>query len=376
MSEIQTQSDSAVVEERQYARDSAKILLAGYLGCGNLGDDAIVFGLMEGLGKRNIEIRMLSGFPDETYRNYKVASVPRKDFGAIKSEIDKVDALVFPGGSVFQDSTSWQSVLYYQKLVAMAKKANKKVIMLAQGVGPLTSYFGKTGAVKAFSDADVIAVRDQGSGALLTKLGVKKKVHVTGDMAFLLNKPPLGQDATGFQVGQMKSIGIAPRGYGKSKETVQIFGDVCRLLFQNNFLPVLIEMDSQNDGPLIQEIEKTQGGKVPSIRKIPTPIQLQQRMMRMEAVIAMRLHAGILAATVEVPAMMVSYDPKINAFNQYMGLEPPLAFANLTAQRLFDNFMQFYKDREKVVARVATKREEMTKLASANIPLLLDSILG
>ncbi|MES4792355.1 MAG: polysaccharide pyruvyl transferase CsaB, partial [Chloroflexota bacterium] len=92
------------------------ILLAGYLGCGNLGDDAVMLGLLHTLGDE-YEPTVLAGNPGETNRRYGVRTVDRRSRKAVQEAIAQADALVFPGGSVFQDATSVRSVAYYTALV-------------------------------------------------------------------------------------------------------------------------------------------------------------------------------------------------------------------------------------------------------------------
>jgi polysaccharide pyruvyl transferase CsaB len=354
----------------------AHLLLAGYLGCGNLGDDAMMLGFLHGLGGGH-DVTVLSGNPEETYRLYGLPSVPRRDMGAVKQAIYTCDALVFPGGSVFQDVTSLKSVGYYSQLVRLAKAAKKPVAMVGQGVGPLNRYFGKQMAVGAFNAADAIVVRDPGSAALLRQLGVKTPVRVAADPVFLLPKPAEREDQTSFQVGEMRTVGLAPRPLGKrTKDVAQLFADLARLLFQGNFMPVLIEMDREEDGDLIQQINKLQGGKVPDLRKVQTPMQLQQRIARMDSVIAMRLHAGVLATTVGVPPFMVSYDPKVTAFANLLDVATAPSIEGLTAQRLFENFAMFAKERERVLKVLERRTGELRQQAELNVEAVVECLRG
>jgi polysaccharide pyruvyl transferase CsaB len=347
--------------------------MSGYFGSGNIGDDAILLGFIHGLGNTNHEVTVLSGAPEETFRNYGLSSVPRREIKAVQDAIERCDALVFPGGSIFQDVTSFKSVAYYSHLVKMAKAKRKKVFLLGQGVGPLTGFLGKRAACSAFQSADVIAVRDPQSAATLKELGVKASVRITADSAFLL--PPVPDtDQQGFNVGNMKSVGISLRPHGKNKDVIQLFGELTRLLFQNNYMPVLIEMDRNVDGPLILEVAKAQGGKIPDIRKLQTPMQLQSRLARMDAVIAMRLHAGIIAATVGIPPLMVSYDPKVTAFAKLLDIGTAPSIEGLTAQRLYDMFVEHQKGRERHEKILERKREELVKAAMVNVELLEHAI--
>lgn len=352
---------------------STRVLIAGYFGCGNLGDDAILLGFLEAIQNSAIEPRLLSGAPEESHRMYGLHSYPRKDMAAVSRAINDCDILVFPGGSIFQDVTSLGSVLYYSNLVGSAKKAGKRVLLLGQGVGPLNNFIGKSRAAKAFNQADAITVRDQASAQTLKSLGVKATPRIAGDFAFLLPKPSLADDSSGFSVGQMRAVGLAPRPVGKnSKEIIELFAGLSRMLFQNNLMPVLVEMDRADDAELINAIEKAQGGKIPSIRKVQNPMQLQAKLARMDAIIAMRLHAGILATTVDVPPFMVSYDPKVTAFASAMELPPAPSFQGLTPTRLYENFVQFHKDRERYLRSIQRRREEQAQAARISVQTLLD----
>ncbi len=353
-----------------------KLVVTGYFGEGNIGDDALLLGLLSGISPKDYSVTVMSGTPEYAHRMYGVGAVARRDRGAYSKAIQEADALVFAGGSIFQDVTSFKSVLYYADLVSIARKAGKKVVMLSQGVGPLKTFIGKSAAVKAFNASHAIAVRDPGSISTLRDLGVKVMPKLAADLAFLLPVPTLDGDApAAYQVANMKTVGISARPFGKSnKAIVQLFCDLSRMLFDAKMMPVMLEMDSKEDGELIAEIDKAIGGKVPSIRKLQGPIQVQQRMMRMDALIAMRLHAGILASTVGIPPYMVSYDPKVTAFAQNMDLPPAPNIEGLTATRLFEGFMQMMKDRDRVVASLQRKFEQQRQLATVNLEVLAEAL--
>ena len=87
----------------------------------------------------------------------------------------------------------------------------------------------------------------------------------------------------------------------------------------------------------------------------------------------MRLHAGILAATVGIAPFMVSYDPKVTAFAKLLDLGGAPSIEGMTAQRLFDSFTDFQKDRERNERMLLRKREDLNKSARENVDLLLES---
>lgn len=354
----------------------ARLLAAGYFGCGNLGDDAILAGFAEGLREENVDLIAMAGSPERMMRNNGIRGIPRKDMKEVAKTMEDCDALVFPGGSIFQDVTSVGSVMYYANLVKMAKKQGKKVIMLGQGVGPLNNFIGKRAAAGAFNAADVIVVRDAASVGTLKALGVRHNPKVAADMAYLLPPPELREESQSYSAAGMKSIGISIRPWGsdKNKTVIKEFGELAKLLYQKQYMPVMIGMDGVEDQPLIDEISKMHGGKVPELKNLPNPRQLQERLMRMEAVIAMRLHAGILASTVCVPSYMVAYDPKVTAFANAMGFPTPPSMQGITAQRIFEGFQSFVQNRDRTAESLQRKREEQVRLARLNIEALKDAL--
>lgn len=350
----------------------ARLLLAGYFGCGNLGDDALLLAMVGAATSHSFQV--LTASQESMMRKYGLPGVPRKDFGAIGHALESCDALVFPGGSIFQDVTSTASALYYSKLVGMAKKKGKKVVMLGQGIGPLNSFFGKRAAMGAFAAADAIAVRDPESERTLRTLGHRGRVEVTADLAWLL--PPQGKAGEAFGVAASKTVGIAPRPWGKGNATAEVFAETARALSQRGFMPVFIEMDHVSDGPLLSEIGKRLGGKAPEIKNLDSPRTVQQRMARMDAVIAMRLHAGILAALEGVPTYLVSYDPKVSALAPALGFSAPPRIDGLTSTRLVEGFASFMQDSEKVATALPKRVEALRAASERNIEVLERALAG
>lgn len=350
----------------------ARLLLAGYFGCGNLGDDALLLAFTGAVKGHSFQV--LAASPELMMRRYGLPGVQRKDMGAVGQAVESCDALVFPGGSIFQDVTSTASALYYAKLVGMAKKRGKKVVLLGQGVGPLGSFFGKRAAAGAFAAADAVVVRDPESERALRSLGHQGRVEVAADMAWLL--PPQGKSGDAFGVAASKTVGIAPRPWGKGSATAEVFAETARALSQRGYMPVFIEMDQGSDGPLLSEIGKRLGGKAPEIKNLENPRTVQQRMARMDAVIAMRLHAGILAALEGVPTYLVSYDPKVTALAPALGLPAPPRIEGLASTRLVEGFASFMQEAEKVAAALPKRVEALRVAAEKNLEVLERALAG
>lgn len=329
-------------------------------------------GFLNSLRDHPIRPIVLSGNAERTYQAHNLRSIPRRDTSAIVAELRESHALVFAGGSLLQDVTSLASLYYYCNLIRLGKKCGKPVFLLAQGIGPIRSFFGKAMAKSALNLCEVITVRDPDSLQTLRKLGVKKHVTVTADFAWLCPSETTGKEE--FGLPGMTSVGIAARPWKGMKNPAEVFGNFALTLFKNNYVPVLIEMDKAKDGELLDAIAKLHGGRCPDIRNLTTPSQLLARIQRLHSMVAMRLHAGILACVAGIPPMMISYDPKISAFAEIMHLPSPLSVQNLTPDRLWNAFQEYEREKDNLKLILEKKRLEQTELARKNVTILTERL--
>ena len=97
-----------------------QVVLCGYYGAGNGGDEALLASMLEILPP-NVKPLVLSANPAETTARYGVAAVNRKSLGVLKA-LRSSQALILGGGSLIQDATSVQRAMYYGGLVGLAKQ--------------------------------------------------------------------------------------------------------------------------------------------------------------------------------------------------------------------------------------------------------------
>jgi polysaccharide pyruvyl transferase CsaB len=345
-----------------------KLLVAGYYACGNVGDDALLQAFYQEMSRFGVRIVAMAGNPERLQRAIGVPGIPRRDFGYFSKELETSDALVFAGGGILQDATSYFSIRYYTSLIQKAKKMQKPVFLIAQGIGPVTSVLGRGAASAALKQVDLLTVRDPQSGNLARQLGYRGPIEVTADLAWLLQ--PAQHPGTEFNVAGMKAVAVSARPVKGYKDLAKAFGDFAQMLFRNQFVPVLLEMDTEMDRKLLDEIAKLHGGRCPDIRNLHTPSEMLARIARTHAMVAMRLHAGIFAAKSGIAPLMIAYDPKVVAFCQQLGLPSPLPLEGLTAQRLWDAFSNLERERTSLTRSMKEKTEEMVELARRNIDIL------
>ena len=116
-----------------------KILISGYYGFNNIGDESILKAVIDNLYEKldGIEVTVLSRDPGSTAEKYGVRSKNRKSAMAILSEIKRCDLLISGGGSLLQDVTSGRSIIYYLMIIKAALVMGKKVFIYSQGIGPI-----------------------------------------------------------------------------------------------------------------------------------------------------------------------------------------------------------------------------------------------
>ena len=90
-----------------------KILISGFYGFGNGGDEAVLSGIIKALGAASLkDITVLSSDPGYTESLHKVKAAPRSSAKTLKA-IRDCDIFISGGGSLFQNATSNRSLYYY-----------------------------------------------------------------------------------------------------------------------------------------------------------------------------------------------------------------------------------------------------------------------
>ena len=160
-----------------------RIVLSGYFGFDNVGDEAILFSIIRALRKLEptVELTVLSNNPAETAATYGVDSINRWNFGEIRSALKKADGLISGGGSLMQDATSTKTIPYYSGIIKLAQMAKVPVFIYSQGMGPINGKLGKWLVKSVFNKCAGITVRDEASYNLLREIGVRLPVTVVPD---------------------------------------------------------------------------------------------------------------------------------------------------------------------------------------------------
>lgn len=302
-----------------------RLLLSGYYGYGNAGDEAVLAGLVAGFRAArpagDLEIVALSGNPAETQAAHGIAAADRYKPAALLREIGRADLVLSGGGSLLQDVTSAHGIFYYLGVVRMAQALGRKTMFIAQGIGPLKRTRSRRLVRSVANRLRAVTVRDTASAGLLRDIGVTRPpIEVTADPALLLESPSL----VASEKPGAEAFGVALRPWGGQEGVAAHVADACASVLSGR-RALLLPMQPQSDKPVAEQFARQwhQGNHAGnratlcSLEKGLPP--LLANIASCDLMIGMRLHALILAAAAGVPSVALSYDPKVDAFMQGSG---------------------------------------------------------
>lgn len=312
--------------DNHVVRNDYDVLISGYYGHNNMGDEAMLEAIVDILKKERKRIRLavLSQRPEETTRVHKVRSIYRFNLFSILKMLMKTRLYVNGGGSLIQDSTSNRSLYYYLALIVLAKFTHTKVMIYANGIGPVRSKFNKYITRFILNMVDVITVRDENSLVELEKLGVHgPKVELTADCALTLESASEDRvndilRAEGID-GSRRLIGFSIRQWGEDLDYLDAIAKVADVAYNEYGLtPVFIVMQKNNDFKMSEYIMKKMKSDAYIIKGSYSPKEILGIIGRVDILIGMRLHALVFASMEAVPCVGIVYEQKVEGFVNYI----------------------------------------------------------
>lgn len=363
-----------------------KLVIAGYYGFNNLGDEAVLFSMLRTLRNQqpDLQIKVLSQEPEKTSRAYGVQGVDRWRLREIWQAFRNSDLFILGGGSLIQDVTSSRSIIYYLSLVWLAKLMGKKVFFYAQGIGPIRNGLNKELLRRVGNKVDLITVRDEGSKKLLVELGVTKPEilvkadPVLGLYANEMDKNPglkyLEKNGVDLEEDHGPIIGISVREWQNLQGYKKALAAVGDRLAGKGYQIVFLPFHFPDDIHPSREIANLMKEPAVVIRDQLGVTEMLGCLSSMDLLIGMRLHSLIMAAVMGVPMVGIAYDPKVEAFVRSIG--QPLAgrVETLVEDVLGEEVDEILLAREEVLAKlgegVATLRVDARDTARLALELL------
>jgi polysaccharide pyruvyl transferase CsaB len=349
-----------------------RILISGYHGFNNIGDEAILESILQVFRKaaskegQTLAITVLSANPEAIRQRNGIRAVSRTNLFAIIRAIKDCDLFLSGGGSLLQDKTGYGlSVLYYLGLVFLARLFRKKTVLYAHGIGPITKKINRFIARWIIDGVDLVTVRDVDSRDELISLGVKKPpLHVTVDPAFCFvpsrenNNVRVGRILDNLPSGK-PFLGISVRGWlGLNKLFIPEIAKVAdQLALEIGAVVIIIPMFPAKDLAVSRCTASLIQQEVFVVEEELTPQEALSLFTYLDLLIGVRLHSLIFAAITGTPMVGVGYDPKVSSLLVQLGLSPAFRVENLQAEELYHHCLKIWQQRE-------TIRTELQQIAA------------
>lgn len=362
---------------RRVARRTRKrdgVLICGAYGKRNAGDDAIlrsIVGQLRG-SDPDLPIYALSRHPKETALAYCIGSC--HTFHALRylSIMRRTKLYISGGGTLIQNVTSGRSLMYYLANLSQAHAAGNHVMMYGCGIGPVTGRFSRRITASTITRcADTITLRDPDSADELRRMGVERDdIRLTADPALLLTPPDPEISAP-----VLREMGIDPEGryvmfalrpWPGIEKHMDDFAAAAESAYARGYTPVLFALEPKRDAPVCAALARKLACPCVQISAGTDSNVILALVVRMQAVVSMRLHALVFAAGQGIPLAGVVYDPKISGFLEYMGQKNYAGLDALTGPRLtamLDAALNGDSASPETVARLRRLAEENTVYA-------------
>lgn len=360
-----------VLRRRKTESKLFDVVLFGYYGYSNSGDEAILKSIISSLKeeKEDINILVLSRRPSETTKEHKVFAINRYNIFQTIKYLKISRAIIYGGGSLIQDVTSTRSLVYYTFVLKISKYFGLKLMLYGNGIGPVLKERNILRAQKALELCDYISLRDPESFTEIKRLGVKNEnVHVSVDPVFAIkleeNKKP--EDifrAEGIKLsGKYFVVSVRMWRFNDSEFCRKMAEVIKEISKKYHITPIYIPM-LPDDIVIIKDIAGRAEVDCGIIKKVYDISSIMALIGGAELVLSMRLHALIYAVSGGVPVIGLSYDPKVKSFIEYIKEEYCMDTSSIDTYRLMEMADEIMCDREKAAERIRSQAARLKSLS-------------
>ncbi len=356
-----------------------RIVVSGYYGFGNVGDEAILevlVNLMRDISPE-VEIVVLSARAINTFSRFKIRAISRNDFSVIASEIRKADLFISGGGGLLQDVTSRRSLYYYLALIFLAQIFNVPTILLAQGIGPFISPLSLKLLSQVLKKVKAVSVRDKVSLELIRSLGFKDYLQLTADLAFLL-KPDYDAgdeilDSTGIR--SKPYIFLSPSKAVDKPVSIEALIQSVLYLKEEFGLEILVApFYPRLDRKALNLIKERLKERAYYLENDCSPRVMLGIIGRAKLVMASRLHPLISAVVTGVPFIGLAYDPKLVNLVEEIGTGIILPMDKVNPADLIYEISRIMEESSSVKDKLSSALPPLMERAELNRDFLLKVI--
>lgn len=341
---------------------TTSVLVLGYFGFGNAGDDAIGTATVRELQNLSSGTNVIATTgPERIFAQEDVQTIPFS-LKAILLSTTKVDKLVVTGGTHFHtigNSASRLKVyLFYLLLIIWAKIWRTEVDMVTHGIGPVNGrIFGwMTHAILRFADG--VSVRDRKSVREIASLSSDRfaeTVEIGFDVAPLLNdatkRPSVNKSDTVPDKSDL-TLGVSvtpafskyydnPRNDDKlvNRLSQAIEKEVDEGRVDDVIIFALHSGEFNDDLTMSRNLDSALKGASTEVRIYENdPEAFINSICEADRFVGMKYHSLVFSYLCEIPTLGISYHPKCSWFMEYTGYNTD---ASITMHEAVDSGLQY-----------------------------------
>lgn len=385
-------------------------LICGYYGNYNLGDEAMLAGMINLLQehREDLSITVLSDDPRDTKSRHVVQVLPRFP---PRSNLERIRRFVqdrylnllrhpyfiLGGGDLLRDSSTHEVAAVWLQPLRQAINLRRQTLVLGISVGEIWRPATQALIPQVLNRVSLLTVRDEASKTKLKALGVHKPIHVMPDLA-LWALPEQPTSSIQVVADQPLQVGISVRPlYGRGCVTdedrnvalqreiaaiadflVEQYGAMVHFIpfqaYKNRYHPTIDDYVS-----ILECLRYSRcSEKFIVHRYIESLESLRQLINGFSLMIGMRLHSLILATGLGVPCIAVEYDPKVRGFmTEIAQVEHSLPLDHFERERV-SSLIKFILEnplcaRKQTTAGVDRYRQRMTTIKPTIAQILTEN---
>lgn len=310
-----------------------KVVLGGYFGFENIGDDAILLSEINFLKKENFKPIILTKSGKKIFNE---ESIDRYNFLKIIKFKNQFNSFILGGGGIFQDSTSFRSLIYYLSLINLMNFLNKKVILFNIGIGEIKREISKKLLLRTLKKCDLIIFRDEYSYNFFDDLSNK---FISSDSSFYLN----------FQKKEKEDLILVSLRYFKNLDLnkFKIFIDRLKEEISLNFEFIVFSKEELGLAKYLNLNYFYSQNPVETIEKISTS----------KFLIGTRYHSIIFSILTETPFIGLIYDIKVKNLIDDLGIKN-LIYPDDEVEKWIEIFNKNFNNRSEISKTISEKRNE------------------
>jgi polysaccharide pyruvyl transferase CsaB len=302
-----------------------RVLVAGWIGSTNLGDELVFAGLRRLLDDRGVRIAAISTDPDATRAVHGVGAVSHTDPVGLDRAVRQADAVVLGGGGLLQDDTSPFNLPYHLSRVGLARLHRTPYAGIGLGAGGLSTRLGRAQVRRALRGAVAVSVRDEPSRRLLADIGIAD-TRVAADLAFALDpveaatRPPDDRLVVCLRPwsGAGTRLPAAMRGDATPDAHVDALATALdRAATETGLAIRFVALQHDRDDAFHRRVAERMTARCTFAT--PTLDGLLDEVARAASVVSMRYHGGIAAVLAGRPVVLVGYASKVDALAAELG---------------------------------------------------------